>query len=351
MRRALPRGLPGAVFSSHPPDLRRDAYARAFAVDPFSNLPLGIPLTIREFLGEEQFRSSPFMTDFMHGLGLQNVLGVDRLSATGLRIRLRATRAIGDNDFDESEKRLFGWLVVHVTTAVDLFLQLDEAMIDKQTFADALTRLAYGAALVDRRGRILSITDKAALLLKRYHLLTKDESGYRLTVHSRKHAPMAAALEDLACAEGDRQAPWPMSIQDDEGQWLSLILRRTEIRTRLDRPLEATALLTISESSAPLTPDVDTLAQLYGLTPAEAELTAVLGEGLDLSLASQRLDISKNTAKAHLRMIFSKTGVTRQSSLVRLVLRSVDEFVPSATEALLRKDHRPPQRASKLTLK
>jgi DNA-binding CsgD family transcriptional regulator len=35
------------------------------------------------------------------------------------------------------------------------------------------------------------------------------------------------------------------------------------------------------------------------------------------------LGISKNTARAHLRAIFSKTGVTRQATLVRILLGSV----------------------------
>jgi len=33
--------------------------------------------------------------------------------------------------------------------------------------------------------------------------------------------------------------------------------------------------------------------------------------------------VARNTARAHLRAIFAKTGVGRQSELVQLVLRSV----------------------------
>ncbi len=49
----------------------------------------------------------------------------------------------------------------------------------------------------------------------------------------------------------------------------------------------------------------------------------LLANGLTLDEASEELDISRNTARAHLRSIFSKTGVTRQTVLVRLILRSV----------------------------
>jgi DNA-binding CsgD family transcriptional regulator len=36
--------------------------------------------------------------------------------------------------------------------------------------------------------------------------------------------------------------------------------------------------------------------------------------------------VRKNTARAHLRSIFSKTGVTRQTTLIRLVLSSVAQL-------------------------
>ncbi|MCY1183803.1 hypothetical protein D3C76_1770240 [compost metagenome] len=49
----------------------------------------------------------------------------------------------------------------------------------------------------------------------------------------------------------------------------------------------------------------------------------LLANGLTLDEASEELGISRNTSRAHLRSTFSKTGVTRQTMLVRLILRSV----------------------------
>ena len=62
---------------------------------------------------------------------------------------------------------------------------------------------------------------------------------------------------------------------------------------------------------------------LFDLTPAEAQLAMLLANGLTVDETSEELCISRNTARVHLRSIFSKTGVTRQTMLVRLILRSV----------------------------
>jgi DNA-binding CsgD family transcriptional regulator len=67
----------------------------------------------------------------------------------------------------------------------------------------------------------------------------------------------------------------------------------------------------------------DVIQQLFELTPAEASLALLLADGMTLDEAADQLDIRKNTARAHLRSIFAKTGVTRQTSLVRLLLGSV----------------------------
>ena len=67
----------------------------------------------------------------------------------------------------------------------------------------------------------------------------------------------------------------------------------------------------------------ETLRNLYEFTRAESALALKLANGLTLEEASEALDIRKNTARAHLRAIFSKTGVTRQTMLVRLILGSL----------------------------
>jgi DNA-binding CsgD family transcriptional regulator len=65
------------------------------------------------------------------------------------------------------------------------------------------------------------------------------------------------------------------------------------------------------------------IQRLFGLTQAESSLALLLADGLSLDEAADQLGVRKNTARAQLRAIFSKTGVTRQTALVRLLLASV----------------------------
>jgi DNA-binding CsgD family transcriptional regulator len=90
---------------------------------------------------------------------------------------------------------------------------------------------------------------------------------------------------------------------------------------RLSRQPAVLVLVSDPEAKPRAAPEL--LAQLYGLTAREAELVTLLLDGLDLRDAAERLALSINTVRTHLRGVFNKTGTHRQSELVALVLRSV----------------------------
>jgi len=62
---------------------------------------------------------------------------------------------------------------------------------------------------------------------------------------------------------------------------------------------------------------------LFQLTKREALLTIHLANGLSVDEAARALGVRLTTARAHLRSIYSKIGVRRQTELVRLILNSV----------------------------
>jgi DNA-binding CsgD family transcriptional regulator/PAS domain-containing protein len=72
----------------------------------------------------------------------------------------------------------------------------------------------------------------------------------------------------------------------------------------------------------------DTLKEMYGLTPKEATLAIMLGEGLTLAQAAERLEMRYETARTHLRRILSKTETARQTDLVLLVERLSRHTLP-----------------------
>jgi DNA-binding CsgD family transcriptional regulator len=62
------------------------------------------------------------------------------------------------------------------------------------------------------------------------------------------------------------------------------------------------------------------LRHVYGLTPAEVQIARAIAEGRTLKEYAERRRISRNTAASQLKRVFEKTGLKRQSELVRWLL-------------------------------
>jgi len=65
------------------------------------------------------------------------------------------------------------------------------------------------------------------------------------------------------------------------------------------------------------------LQQLFSFTRAEARLALGLAKGKRLEDVEAELNITHNTARAHLRSMFVKADVNRQSELVHVLANSV----------------------------
>jgi len=64
-------------------------------------------------------------------------------------------------------------------------------------------------------------------------------------------------------------------------------------------------------------------ALIYGLSPAQRRVAALVADGLTLNEIAERMGITSNTARTHLQRIFDKTGVHNQSALVRVLLSAI----------------------------
>ena len=62
------------------------------------------------------------------------------------------------------------------------------------------------------------------------------------------------------------------------------------------------------------------MRMLYRLTPVESRLADLLLEGLEVRRIADRLGITIQTARFHLKRVLAKTGTRRQTELMRLML-------------------------------
>jgi DNA-binding CsgD family transcriptional regulator/PAS domain-containing protein len=69
-------------------------------------------------------------------------------------------------------------------------------------------------------------------------------------------------------------------------------------------------------------------AELYHLTVSEQRVLLAMAPGLSVKEAAESLGISESTAKTHLKHIYSKTGVSKQTELMRLFMSATPPVSP-----------------------
>jgi integral membrane sensor domain MASE1/DNA-binding CsgD family transcriptional regulator len=72
----------------------------------------------------------------------------------------------------------------------------------------------------------------------------------------------------------------------------------------------------------------EAFAQLYRLTGSELRMLLAMAPGLSVKEAAKMLGICENTAKTHLQHIYSKTGTSKQTELIRLFMSATPPISP-----------------------
>jgi DNA-binding CsgD family transcriptional regulator len=88
--------------------------------------------------------------------------------------------------------------------------------------------------------------------------------------------------------------------------------------TLLEKPETPLALVTMSSLEQSARPNRQ-LSEIFGLTPAEAELAAAVGAGKRLDDVATERRVRMTTLRTQMRAVYSKTGTSRQAELAKMI--------------------------------
>ena len=306
---------------------------RFFASDPFVNLPEGRPVTISEYLPQEEFLASEFNQLFLKPTGVRFILGVDIRTNSDILARFRISRGETGIDFGEEERALATLLLPHLRQSVEIFARLSRAASERTLYAGTLNQMAVGTIILDGHGKILDKDRIAEALLKQADGVSSIGGMLSLndrTASSRLHETIRRIVESER--KGERSLVEAIRVERPSGKRdFGLIVKPAPQPRYLDEQHIPAIVVFISDPDRHTAMAPAALAKLFGLTPAEAAFAVLLGDGLTLDEAAAELSIARNTARAHLRSIFAKTGVSRQTMLVRLIVTSLAQLGSEGT--------------------
>ena len=293
-----------------------------YALDPFVDLPQDRVVTVQELIGEANWRESEFYKQFLKPLDILHALGADIRTDDGIECRLRVARPHREPPFSENDKALCTVVLPHLKRAVRLHSQLEVVDSERRLYAGTVDRMLVGTVMLDETGSVLKSNPVADEMIR-------EGDGLRL-VNGALRADVAAENRELqrlvrqALNGGTPAVVNAISITRKSARGkLGVLIRSLPDAGSSKTKRRPSVALFIRDAERKSEASREMVRRLFDLTPAESSLALALANGLTLDEAADGLNIRKNTARAHLRSIFSKIGVTRQTTLVRVLLSSV----------------------------
>jgi DNA-binding CsgD family transcriptional regulator/GAF domain-containing protein len=225
--------------------------------------------------------------------------------------------------FDDSDVDGLAGLLPHLDRALELSWQFARERSARQALLDMLDQLPTAIIVVDAEAHPVMMNAAAEGILA---------MGDGMLVNRRRlealwHAERArlAQLVASACAptDGDTAAAGGhLMVSRPSGLRPFLVMVSPLPRAYCDRAGQQRRLaaVVIKDPQAQLHASAASrreIAELYQLTRAEERLLKFILDGLGVFEAAERLGVSRNTARTHMKRIYAKTGTRRQAELVR----------------------------------
>ncbi len=282
----------------------------------------GLLITDAMLFTPEEMARDPFYQDFLrrHGLGF----GAFRFIADGdgALTSVSILRGFGRGMFEADELRRVELVSGHLARALGVNARLAQAQRRAGDLEDAIEHLETGLILLDGLGRARFVNAAARHLLGDGLELGRDR---RPTATRPAERPRLAAL--LAAAAMGRSSGPLLLARARGGPPLHLDAVPIRGRGPTADTLSAAAgtrhgIMLLLRDTAPSAPAgiAEQLRQL-GLSPAQARVAELVGQGLAPSDVAETLGLGIATVRTHLKAINAVLGLARQGELVALVTR------------------------------
>lgn len=273
---------------------------------------------IEDFAEPQAEDDHPFVANFLRPLGMARLILCRVVVPQGLQAWISVTRDEGA-PFDNRELALLERVSALFAHSLAVFGRYHEAIDQRDAYARVVNSQATGVIRFDEAGTVLHCDEAGARLLAEGRFATL--AGGRLApVRKEDQSILAHALRLVTSGASEEEL---IAIEDGRGDRVELLLFRASELLDPAWTQPARAIGYLSGAGAMPTPSPERLRKLFGLTRREAALTIMLARGLSLADAARDLGIADQTARAYLRQIFQKCGVTRQAELVRRIQISI----------------------------
>ncbi len=215
-------------------------------------------------------------------------------------------------------------LLPHLTKAIELGRAFGVLKARYKAVLAALDHVKIGIGVALPSGEVIVRNAELERILDLRDGLQVDASGHLVPRQADRAAELRAALHDV-CSSAAGQgtvAEHLVAVERRSGEtpFLLEVAPLVDSAAEIEKGLRGALISVVDPASVPEV-DMRRFVKLYRLTSAEAEVCALMLQGLTTEAIADARNVSPLTVKNQVSSILSKTGVARRSELIRLVMR------------------------------
>ena len=261
---------------------------------------------------------------WMQPNGIYYVGGAQVVDTKTHKAGLVILRKKSAGEWSDGDMRVIDEILPHMSRALKIHSEFTHLRLRQDALLKGLDRLVIGLILYDRNGQPVYINPTAKAIIETHPALDLQEGNLFLT-NPEDEKNLRKTIVDTAAIDPDDS--WKQSVAigithpDVEAPLPILVtpMHAHLITSDLDYEGAKVAVF-LSDPNLQQPISVDSLVSVYSLTPSEAQVAISLANGHSIDQIANQSHHSSHTIRSQLKSVFRKTGVSRQSELIKLLL-------------------------------
>jgi len=282
-------------------------------------VPVGTAVLGAQLAPDEEVRRLDIYHEFFRPAGAVHLLGAVFQNEPCAFGEISIWRPEKREHHGSRELEIANLLARHLERAFRIARHMQATWTKATQLEAVLEHLVVACLLLDTTGRLIHANASAEAVL-RLSTSLRVVQGRIVAEGAANQRVWETLLGRLAHVNGPAEGTAAV-LETEEGTSLRVVaLPLTPPRSEtlgLMPPSAPLGLVCIGGTAPRPDRAAATLQGLFGLTPAQADLTVALFGGESLQEYADRRGRSLNTVRTHLKEVFAKTGARRQADLIR----------------------------------
>jgi DNA-binding CsgD family transcriptional regulator len=313
-------------------DAQRQVYGTYFGhIDIYCDKLLHAPDLLAQpataLVPEAELLKSEIYNDWWRPYGLRYALSTPIDVGSTSRYVLSCVRSNDQSEFTDEETLLFGRIARHVRQQIRVEHVLSDTKTQLNAHQWALEQLAVPTFLLEKDLRIVFVNDAGVQFLRRGVVETRN--GRLTGVDPRIGKRLEEAVSLVACGKRMQQfLVMNSSVALHRTSAMALRIPRQSDRFHGDVGPHPDVLLFFLDHQSNSHPSPQQLAAAFDFTPREASTASLFARGHTIDEIAERLSISREGVRHHLKRLFWKTETHNQRQLVQTIANVVGPLRP-----------------------